>query len=70
MNKKLNTDLILYECFGHYYCLDCIVSINKCSICRINPTQINVIRREYSNEYSDDNTDSENDDATDSSDSD
>jgi hypothetical protein len=33
-----NTKLILYECFGHYYCLDCIVSIDKCSMCRINPT--------------------------------
>jgi len=35
-----NTDLILYECFGHYYCLNCIHLITKCSICCIDPNDI------------------------------
>ena len=33
-----NTDLILYECFGHYYCLDCTILLETCSVCRIDPT--------------------------------
>jgi Leucine-rich repeat (LRR) protein len=33
-------NLILYECFSHYYCLDClyqgVYKYNKCAICRIS----------------------------------
>jgi hypothetical protein len=34
-----NTNLIIYECFGHYYCLNCIFLINKCAVCRIIPIE-------------------------------
>jgi len=31
--------LIIYECFGHFYCVNCIYKINKCSLCLFVPTK-------------------------------
>ena len=44
-----NTKLILYDCFGHSYCLDCmygyVYPAMKCPQCQINPTKINNKKR-------------------------
>jgi Leucine-rich repeat (LRR) protein len=44
-----NTDLIPYECFGHYYCLDCMYKsmykTNQCALCKINPIESNRKRK-------------------------
>ena len=30
---KYRLPVILYECFAHRYCANCIYKINKCAIC-------------------------------------
>ena len=42
-------NLILYECFAHYYCLDClyqgVYKDKKCAVCRITVDElINIIK--------------------------
>ena len=31
----IETDVIPFDCFGHFYCLNCEKKLNKCSLCRI-----------------------------------
>jgi hypothetical protein len=33
-------DLIPFDCFGHFYCLECDKRINKCSLCRISRNRL------------------------------
>ena len=40
------TNLVLYECFAHYYCLDClyqgVYKNKKCAICRMTGTELTI----------------------------
>ena len=33
-------ELIPFDCFGHFHCLDCDAKLDKCSICRISRNQL------------------------------
>ena len=42
------TQLVPFECFGHYYCLDCMYKLytsNKCPLCKIDPETVTKKRK-------------------------
>jgi hypothetical protein len=45
-----NKELIVFDCLGHYMCVDCYLKVSKCPFCSIDKHQLMKIRRMPENE--------------------